>query len=138
MDRVVIERKLESLRRCVDRVRSKRPASLAVLTADIDLQDVLVLNLSRAVQLCVDVGAHVLSDSGQPAPLTMGDTFSQLADAGLIGADLALRLRKAVGFRNVAVYNYEVIDWAIVHAVADTSVKDFEDFAREIARRLGD
>ena len=137
MDRVVIERKLESLRRCVERVRSKRPATLADLLVDIDTQDVLVLNLSRAVQLCVDIGVHVLSESGQTVPATMGDTFSGLAAAGLIDADLAARLRKSVGFRNIAVHNYEAIDWAIVLAVAQTSVQDFEDFARQVLRIAG-
>lgn len=50
MDRAVVERKLESLRRYLERIASKRPASFAALESDLDLQDVLVLNLSRAVQ----------------------------------------------------------------------------------------
>lgn len=136
MDRDVMERKLESLRRCVARIDAKRPASLAALMADLDVQDVLVLNLSRAVQLCVDIGAHVLSDSAQPAPISMGDTFARLADASLIDTELAGHLRKAVGFRNIAVHNYDAIDWAIVHALSDSALNDFTAFARQIASRL--
>ncbi len=51
MDRDVIERKLEALRHCIGRVRSKRPSDAQALAADVDVQDVLVLNLSRAVQV---------------------------------------------------------------------------------------
>ena len=40
MDRVVIDQKLESLRRCVARVMAKRPDSVAALVAD--AQDVIV------------------------------------------------------------------------------------------------
>ena len=42
------------------------------LATDEDLQDVPVLNLSRTVQLCVDIAAHLLADSKQPVPATMG------------------------------------------------------------------
>ena len=137
MDRDVIERKLEALRRCVARVEAKRPAALDVLLADLDLQDVLVLNLSRAVQLCVDIAAHLLTSSEQAAPpMSMGETFTLLADAGVIAKDLAKRLRAAVGFRNIAVHNYEVIDWAIVHAVSLHAPQDFRDFALQVNAQL--
>ena len=47
MDRLIVERKLDSLQRCIRRIRDKRPDSVEALAADADLQDVLVLNLSR-------------------------------------------------------------------------------------------
>jgi uncharacterized protein YutE (UPF0331/DUF86 family) len=110
MVRDVIERKLDALRHCIARVRAKRPATAASLAADADLQDVLVLNLSRAVQVCVDIGAHLLAPSGAVPPATMGETFTRLGEAGLIDAELAHRMRGAVGFRNIAVHNCEAID----------------------------
>ena len=50
MDRPVIEQKLESLRHCVQRIGEKCPASADILARDQDLQDILSLNLSRAIQ----------------------------------------------------------------------------------------
>ncbi|MFA6231289.1 MAG: DUF86 domain-containing protein [Rhodanobacter sp.] len=134
MDRLIVARKLDSLRRCLDRVRERCPADVATLAHEPDLQDILVLNLSRAVQICVDLALHALSGLGQPAPETMGEAFDQLAGAGQIPVDLALRLRKAVGFRNIAVHNYSSIDWAIVHAIATHHLGDFEAFARAIGQ----
>src|SRR5262249_49632508 len=97
-----------------------------------DLQDILALNLSRAIQLCLDIGAHVIADLDVPAPETMGQTFDILADAGLLEESLATRLKKAVGFRNITVYNYETIDWSIVHSFARNRLGDFLDFAKVI------
>ena len=57
MAREVVEQKLESLRRCLTRIDQKCPAEAATLHADFDLQDIVALNLSRAVQLSVDIGA---------------------------------------------------------------------------------
>lgn len=60
----------------------------------------------------------------------MCEAFAQLAAAGRLQPDLAAALRKAVGFRNLAVHNDAQIDWGIVHAIATRHLHDFEDFAR--------
>jgi uncharacterized protein YutE (UPF0331/DUF86 family) len=135
MDREVTQRKPEALRHCLQRVRDRKPATAAILASDEDAQDVLVLNLSRAVQLCVDIAAHLLADSKQPVPATMGEAFASLASGGVIDADLASRLRRAVGFRNSAVHNYEAIDWEIVLALTGEPLVGFEQFAAAVLAR---
>lgn len=136
MDRQVVEQKLEALRRCIARVRQKTPTTAEALASDPDAQDVVTLNLTRAVQLCVDIGAHAIAGSDQPAPDTMGETFDVLADMELIAADLALRMKKAVGFRNIAIHNYEAIDWQITHLIASRHIEDFSAFAVAIVNYL--
>ena len=136
MDREVIEQKLESLRHCVQRIRDKAPFDTQTLAQNYDLQDIVSLNLSRAVQLCVDIAAHCLADRQVKAPDTMGETFDTLASTGLIDSSLASKLKKAVGFRNIAVHNYEQIDWAIVYSITTRHLDDFKEFARAIAIAL--
>ncbi|GBE48595.1 hypothetical protein BMS3Bbin12_01775 [bacterium BMS3Bbin12] len=132
MDREVVEQKLEALRRSVRRVQEKCPPEPAALVQDADAQDIVALNLTRAVQLCVDIGAHLVAGSDTPAPDTMGGTFDALAELGCIDHELAGRLKKAVGFRNIAVHNYQAIDWQIVHAIATTRLGDFRAFAQAV------
>ncbi len=110
MDREVVEQKLESLRRCLQRIETKCPADAAALVADIDLQDIVSLNLSRAVQISVDIGAHLIAGMEVPPPDSMGQTFDLLAQEGVLNNELASSLKKAVGFRNIAVHNYETIN----------------------------
>ena len=136
MDREVIEQKLESLRRCLQRVANKCPTDPEILGRDPDLQDIITLNLSRAVQLCVDIGAHLIANMEGPPPDTMGQTFDVLAKTGIIPESLAMQLRKAVGFRNIAVHNYEEINWVIVHTIARHHLGDFTEFAKVIASKL--
>lgn len=138
MDRLIIERKLESLRRSLERVSSKCPEAVEDFMRDIDAQDIIVLNLSRAVQQCVDIGTHLLSDSSLPTPETMGSTFDLLAEEGIIDSSLAARIKKSVGFRNVAVHSYSALDMAIVHAIARDHLEDFTAFARAVAALLKD
>jgi uncharacterized protein YutE (UPF0331/DUF86 family) len=133
MDREVIEQKLESLRHCLWRIEMKCPADAQTLATDPDLQDIVALNLSRAVQVCVDIGAHLIAGMEVPPPDTMGQTFDLLARAGVLTDALASSLKKAVGFRNIAVHSYETINWHIVHSIAKNHLVDFSEFARVVA-----
>lgn len=135
MDREVIGEKLESLRRCLRRVADKCPPDPEMLLRDPDLQDIIALNLTRTVQLCVDIGAHLIAGMEVPPPDTMGQIFDALAGARIIDGNLAMQLKKAVGFRNIAVHEYEEIDWTIVHAIARHHLGDFT-FPRSAPRAL--
>lgn len=138
MDREVVEQKLESLRRCLQRIKTKCPADASTLAADFDLQDIVSLNLSRAIQLCVDIGAHLIAGMDVTPPDTMGQTFDILAQEGLLTTALADSLKKAVGFRNIAVHNYDAINWLIVHSIVNNHLSDFSAFAKVVAMKLDD
>lgn len=136
MDRRLIEEKLEALRRCVRRIEDKRPDSAEVLTNDPDLQDIIALNLTRAVQLCVDIAAHAIAEENVPPPGTMAQAFDALAALRILDPELAGRMKKAVGFRNIAVHNYQSIDWQIVHSLCHKQLDDFRRFAASISKLL--
>ena len=136
MDSAVLAAKLDSLRRCVARVREKTPSSPAALRTDADAQDIVCLNLERAVQVCVDIAAHIVSDTESIVPETMAASFAALDSQGLIPTDLASRMRRAVGFRNISVHAYQTLDWDIVYAIATERLEDFVAFGRAVERLL--
>lgn len=136
MDPLIVATKLEALRRCIKRIEERRPTSADALRASPDLQDIVSVNITRAVQLCVDIAVHLLADSEEAPPQTMGEAFDALVASGAISTDLGKRLRGAVGFRNIAVHSYQAIDWDIVHAITRDGLEDFRQFAAAVARRL--
>ena len=85
------------------------------------------------MQVCVDIGAHLISGMEVPPPDTMGQTFDLLAQAGVLTEALASSLKKAVGFRDIAVHSCEAINWHIVHSIAKNHLADFSEFARVVA-----
>jgi uncharacterized protein YutE (UPF0331/DUF86 family) len=133
-DHDLVAAKLTSLERCLQRVEDRCPATREELAADDDLQDIVSVNLERAVQLCVDVANHIAATAGQPAPATMGQAFDSLATMDLIPEALAGRLCRAVGFRNIAVHQYDRLDWAIVFAIATEHLGDFRAFRDAVIR----
>mgnify|MGYP006307560647 CR=1 FL=1 len=136
MDSDTVLNKLESLRRRVERVEAKTPEGLTELLDDIDLQDIIVLNLERAVQLCVDIGLQLVGELNLPVPASMAEVFRVLAESGVLQSENADNLARAVGFRNTAVHAYQKIDWSIVHAIATRHLDDFRVFARSILKHL--
>lgn len=137
MDRDVVLNKLESLRRCIQRVEDKTPASAGLLVEDYDLQDILSVNLERAIQTCVDIGLHIISDLDVPVPETMAGTFETLDRVGVLETTIAERLSRSVGFRNTAVHAYQEIDWAIVYCIVTEHLDDFRAFAKQILKITG-
>lgn len=138
MDREVIEEKIESLRRCIRRIEAKRVSTVEELEQDWDLQDILSVNLTRAVQICVDITAHILSESETRPPDTMAEGFDRLREMGLLSAELARHLKGAVGFRNIAIHAYRSIDWRIVHSITHERLDDFRRFARVVVSHIED
>jgi uncharacterized protein YutE (UPF0331/DUF86 family) len=136
MDRLILAEKLESLRRCVQRVEARRTETVDALRHDVDRQDILALNLTRAVQLCVDAAGIVIADSDEAAPQTMGQAFDALARLGAIDDALAKRMKAAVGFRNIAVHSYQTVNWDIVFAISHRGLEDFRDFAKAMGALL--
>ena len=49
MASTVVHEKLESVRRCLERIRLRRPETVQALKDDADIQDILSVNLTRAV-----------------------------------------------------------------------------------------
>ena len=131
MDPVIIEEKIESLRRCVRRVQERTPPEIDRLVGDVDIQDIVVLNLTRAIRICVDIGSHIVSETDEAAPATMGSVFAALKRLGAITPDTCEAMTRAVGFRNVAVHAYSAINWEVVFAICHKSLADFRRFANE-------
>ena len=132
MNNNIILAKLESLEHCIRRIEDKTPASLEELENNMDIQDIIVLNLERAVQQCIDLGLRILSSSGERSPVSMAQTFDKLGKNDFIPKSLADSLSRAVGFRNIAVHEYESLSWPIVYSIIKNGIEDFRLFASAV------
>lgn len=66
----------------------------------------------------------------------MAQAFDALGELKIIESELAVRMKKAVGFRNIAVHSYQAIDWEIVFSICHQNLDDFKRFARAVANTL--
>jgi uncharacterized protein YutE (UPF0331/DUF86 family) len=129
--------KLGVLREHVERVRRRRPASAALLRADVDRQDALAMSLLVAVQEAIDVAFHIVADEGWGVPSSYADGFDLLARHAVIDSGLAGELARVVGVRHRIAHGYASIDadrlWSELPAGLDT----LDRYALAIARFAG-
>jgi uncharacterized protein YutE (UPF0331/DUF86 family) len=85
-----------------------------------------------AIEACVDVAQHICAADGWGPPADNGDAVRLLGGHGVLTTELAISIRKAVGFRNVLVHDYiEVDDSIVVDRLK--SLGDLEEFVRLVA-----
>ncbi len=134
IDKKVIGEKLLSLNRCLERVKLHTPTNVEALQSDFDTQDIICLNIQRAVQISVDIAAHILAEQLHEQTPTMAETFLALSRHGLLDSQLASRLAKAVGFRNIAVREYNALDMNILYSIITKEIGCFYEFADTVLR----
>ena len=70
--------------------------------------------LQLAIQVCIDVGAHLAAARGLRAPDDYRDVFDRLSREDTLDAALAERLKDAVGQRNLLVHGYVDLDPGLI------------------------
>jgi uncharacterized protein YutE (UPF0331/DUF86 family) len=112
--------KISSLQRCVSRAREVLGRAGPSFASSFDAQDAAMLNALRACESAIDLANMLIRERKLGLPTDSRDSFAVLAREGLIASELAVRLQKMVGFRNLAVHRYRELDLAIVEASAVT------------------
>ncbi|MBI2335499.1 MAG: DUF86 domain-containing protein [Deltaproteobacteria bacterium] len=123
----VVFEKIKQIQNCLKRIHTKTkngPKSLD----DMDVQDIFVLNLQRAVQTTIDLAAHVIADEGLGLPSELKENFKILEQNKIIEPALSEKLQHMVGFRNIAVHDYSAIDPEILKSILKNNLKDLEEF----------
>jgi uncharacterized protein YutE (UPF0331/DUF86 family) len=133
VDRDLVLAKIDTLERCLTRIEHAH--SRAELEP-LDRQDITVLNLQRAVQAMIDLAAHVVARESMGVPDDLAASFDLLKRAGILDDELADRMRRMTGFRNVAVHEYRKLDPSVVEAIVRERLGDLRAFARAIVERF--
>ena len=126
----IILAKSASIERCVARVREVHAGDDDAVERDMTRQDAIVLNLQRACEASIDLAMHLVRVRRLGVPQESREAFDLLEKARLIDADLSLRMKRMVGFRNVAVHDYRKLDLEIVRSIVGSRLPDFLEFTR--------
>jgi uncharacterized protein YutE (UPF0331/DUF86 family) len=95
---------------------------------DLDVQDIFVLNLQRAIQSAIDLAAHIVASEGLGISDTIRGHFVLLENAKVINKALSQKMQSMVGFRNIAIHDYQNLDIEILKAILSKHLQDLEQF----------
>jgi uncharacterized protein YutE (UPF0331/DUF86 family) len=132
VDTSLVAAKLRELAERIARVRTHCPPTAADLAADQDALELVSFNLMLAVQACVDLASHLISDEDWPPVDTYAEAFQRLHEHGVLSRETADVLGRAAALRNVVVHGYADVDPNLIHEAAAHGLADLERFAREV------
>jgi len=124
--------KLASIDRCLRAIRDYVAGDVGRLREPIVL-DAVVLNLQRACEQAIDAACREVSRRELGVPTDSADAFTLLERERLVSPEVAERMRRMVGFRNIAVHEYRKLDPLIVRTVVEHRLGDFLAFCRELS-----
>ena len=134
MEEVVLI-KIESIEKCLNRIETKLRES-GFDMKDYDTQDVVVLNLQRACQQSIDLAMFLVSELALGIPKGRVEAFEKLLERGIITQETFKTMKGMVGFRNVAVHQYQQINYRIVEVVIREHLDDFRRYSRELIDKV--
>ncbi len=137
VDKDLILAKASSVKRHLRRIEEKRNIDLNIFLKDIDRQESILFNLQMAIQNCIDIAAHIISDEGLGVPGSTNEMFYLLEENGYLDHDITEKMVKAVGFRNLIVHEYVKIELDQVFEIAVKDIKDLNEYLKSIFRKLG-
>jgi uncharacterized protein YutE (UPF0331/DUF86 family) len=135
METDVIYNKISIIERCINRILEEydnKPENLENYTK----QDSIILNIQRACEASIDLAMHIVSEKRLGIPQNSRDAFEVLSTNGIIDKQMLGKFKSIVGFRNIAVHNYQVINLNIVKQIIERHLSDFKEFTEVILSKI--
>lgn len=127
----VILNKVSIIERCIKRVKeeySDDPMNLNNYTK----QDSIILNLKRACEASIDLAMHLVAEKKLGLPQNSRDAFTFLVNADVIPSSLGQKMKAMVGFRNIAVHDYQEVNLVILQKILEDHLIDFMEYTKTI------
>jgi uncharacterized protein YutE (UPF0331/DUF86 family) len=131
----VILNKVAIIERCLKRIAEEYEDHEDDLETDYTRQDAIVLNLLRASEAAIDLAMHAARVGELGLPQESREAFALLERDGRLDPDLSREMQAMVGFRNVAVHDYQKLNLEVVRGILEGRLDDFREFAEVMLRQ---
>ena len=130
----VLINKAATIERCVARARQEFDHDPTTFETNFSRQDAAVMNIQRACKAALDMGNHVIRRDRLGLPQSARDVFEILAQAKWIDQTLADSLKRMVGFRNIAVHDYQKLLMPITVRVITEHLIEFLQYSEQMLK----
>lgn len=131
----ILVNKYQIIKRCVKRINEEydeNPDNLKNLTK----QDSIILNIQRLAEAAIDIAMHLTAELQLGIPQSSRDGFDILANQKIIDTKTAERLKAMVGFRNIAVDEYQRLNLEIVENIIEKEIDRILIFSKDILKMM--
>ena len=121
----VILNKISTIKKCQKRIKEEYDSSFK---SNFTKQDSVILNLERLSQASIDIATHIVKEKKLGLPQTSRELFTLLESDQIITGTTSEQMKAMVGFRNIAVHDYQNLNLDIVIAIVEKHLEDFTHF----------
>ena len=132
----IAARKLGRLREELAFLRAHAQVPLAQWAGDGMLRRSVERALQTAIEACIDLGRHLVLVACWGEPATGREVAGALMAHGVLTEAQARLLGEMIGFRNILVHEYDVVDETAVWAVLTRHLDDLCAIGAALARGL--
>jgi uncharacterized protein YutE (UPF0331/DUF86 family) len=132
----VLLNKAASIERCLKRAEEEYRGHEKEFRNNFTRQDSIILNLLRASEASVDLAMHLVRIRKLGLPQESREAFTLLEKSGLLNAELATRMRAMVGFRNIAVHDYQKLSLDVVQSILEKHLDDFRHYTAVVLQSV--
>ncbi len=126
--------KSATIRRCIQRIHEEYAGNAENLY-NFTRQDSIILNLQRACEACLDLAMHIIAEQQLGVPQSSRDAFDLLHRSGWIDRELNRNLKAMVGFRNIAMHDYQAVQVEILEEMIEHQLPDFERYLAQVGQK---
>lgn len=131
----VLINKAATIERCVAQAHEEYAANPEGFAGDYTRQDAAILNIQRACEAALDMGQHLIRRERLGVPQSSRDVFALLSQGEWISHDLAAVLKRMVGFRNIALHDYQQLQLPITVSIIQHHLDDFLSYSKTLLQR---
>jgi uncharacterized protein YutE (UPF0331/DUF86 family) len=128
----VLLNKAATIERCVSRAREEYTADPKTFATNFTRQDAAILNIQRACEAALDMGHHIIRRESLGLPQSSRDVFALLVSADWLEPELAESMKHMVGFRNIAVHEYQTLQLPITVNIIQSHLDEFLAYSRQM------
>lgn len=98
------------------------------LIKDRGTKNMVFHEMQTAIQSCIDIANHIIGEFRFPKPATYKEAFEILTEKKIIPYELAEKLSRLAGFRNILVHLYWRVDLEKAHKILKEDITTLEEF----------
>lgn len=94
--------------------------------------DAMTLNVERACQAAIVLAMHLVARDRLGLPQSSAEAFRLLHQAGYVTEEIVRNMTAMIGFRNIAIHEYQQMDMSILKHIVKTRWQSLADYCKAL------
>lgn len=130
INKKAVDKKLDLLTEVIEKLQDVKSLSREDFMSDFFIHDTAIRNLVLGIEIIVDIGNHILSESFHSSVNTYKDVIIILGEAGVVPKNFAKENSQMADFRNLIIHAYGSLDMKQVYQNLQKAPNIFNKFAK--------